>query len=83
MIGGDYSTKFSPWMALGCLSPRKIYHELKAYETSRVANKSTYWVVFEMIWRDFFRFFGYAPSPAPPSSPRGPGSDRPLAASQT
>ena len=28
MLGGDYSTKFAPWMALGCLSPRKIYHEI-------------------------------------------------------
>ena len=22
-----------------------------------MANKSTYWVVFEMIWRDYFHFF--------------------------
>lgn len=22
-----------------------------------MSNKSTYWVVFELIWRDFFRFF--------------------------
>eukprot|EP00667_Euglena_gracilis_P007028 EG_transcript_7094 len=57
MLGADYSTKFSPWMAFGCLSPRKVFHEIKAYEKKRVANKSTYWVVFEMIWRDFFRFF--------------------------
>lgn len=24
MLGGDYSTKFAPWLALGCLSPRKV-----------------------------------------------------------
>jgi deoxyribodipyrimidine photo-lyase len=57
MIGGDYSTKFSPWLAHGCLSPRRIYHEIQSYESKVVANKSTYWVIFELIWRDYFRFF--------------------------
>ncbi|KAI7840945.1 hypothetical protein COHA_005375 [Chlorella ohadii] len=58
MLGGDYSTKFAPWLAHGCLSPRTIYHEIKRYESQTgIANKSTYWVVFELIWRDFFRFF--------------------------
>lgn len=57
MVGGDYSTKFSPWLAHGNLSPRMIYHEIKKYESKRVENKSTYWVIFELIWRDFFRFF--------------------------
>lgn len=57
MLGGDYSTKFSAWMAAGCLSPRQVYHEIKRYEQQRTANKSTYWVVFELLWRDFFRFY--------------------------
>jgi deoxyribodipyrimidine photo-lyase len=55
MLGADYSTKFAPWMAAGCLSPRTIFHEVKKYEEQRTANKSTYWVIFELIWRDFFR----------------------------
>ncbi|KAI3426359.1 hypothetical protein D9Q98_008731 [Chlorella vulgaris] len=59
MLGGDYSSKFSAWLAHGCLSPRTVYHEIKRYERQTgTANKSTYWVIFEMIWRDFFRFFG-------------------------
>ena len=57
MIGGDYSTKLSPALAHGCISPRRIYHEVKKYETERTSNKSTYWVVFELIWRDYFKFF--------------------------
>ena len=28
MLGPDYSTKFSPWLALGCLSPRTIHQEV-------------------------------------------------------
>ncbi|MGH1436308.1 MAG: DASH family cryptochrome [Lewinella sp.] len=58
LIGGDYSTKFSAWLAQGCLSPKKIYHELKKYEAERGANKSTYWLFFELLWRDFFRLMG-------------------------
>ncbi len=56
MIGSDYSTKFSPWLALGCLSPREIYYELKKYEAKFSANDSTYWLIFELLWRDYFRF---------------------------
>ncbi|PSR12268.1 MAG: cryptochrome DASH [Bacteroidetes bacterium] len=55
MIGGDYSSKFSPWLALGCLSPKMVYAELTRYEAERGANKSTYWLFFELLWRDFFR----------------------------
>jgi deoxyribodipyrimidine photo-lyase len=56
MLGPDFSSKFSPWLALGCLSPRYIYEEVKRYETERVSNESTYWLIFELIWRDYFRF---------------------------
>lgn len=57
MIGADYSTKLSPWLAHGNLSSRYVAMECKKYEQERVENKSTYWVVFELLWRDFFKFF--------------------------
>lgn len=57
MIGSDYSTKFSPWLAHGNVSPRYIARECRRYEEARVKNKSTYWVVFELLWRDYCRFF--------------------------
>ena len=56
LLGADYSSKFSAWLAHGCLSPRTIYDEVKRYEDERVSNKSTYWMIFELIWRDFFTF---------------------------
>ena len=56
MIGANYSSKFSAWLALGCLSPRELYFELKKYEAQYEANESTYWLVFELLWRDYFRF---------------------------
>lgn len=56
LLGKDYSSKFSAWLANGCLSPRRIYWEVKRYENERKKNVSTYWLVFELIWRDYFRF---------------------------
>lgn len=54
--GYRYSTRFSPWLAQGNLSPRKIWAELKRYEASVGANESTYWIGFELLWRDYFYF---------------------------
>jgi deoxyribodipyrimidine photo-lyase len=56
LLGLNYSSKFSPWLALGCLSARKIYAEIKAFEVQKVKNDSTYWLIFELLWRDYFRF---------------------------
>ena len=56
MIGENYSTKFSAWLSLGCLSPREIHSEIKKFEAQHSSNESTYWLVFELIWRDYFRF---------------------------
>ena len=70
----SFSAKISPWLALGCLSPRQIMHELKlqlggvavaaggcsgpvpgpGLQQSVPASAS--WLVFELLWRDFFRF---------------------------
>ena len=59
MVGQGYSTKFAPGLARGCVSPRRIAHECARYERERVANKSTYWVKFELTWRDFFVFYAH------------------------
>ncbi len=56
LVGPDYSSKLSAWLARGCLSPRRVYEEVKRYESERVSNDSTYWLVFELLWRDFFQF---------------------------
>ena len=56
LIGINFSTKFSPWLALGFISARQIYSYLKEYELAFIANESTYWIFFELLWRDFFRF---------------------------
>lgn len=56
MLGADYSSKFSAWLARGCLSPRYVYEQVQAYEQECVKNDSTYWLIFELMWRDYFRF---------------------------
>jgi deoxyribodipyrimidine photo-lyase len=56
LLGADYSSKFSPWLALGCISAKSIYYEVKRYEKERKKNQSTYWLIFELIWRDYFHF---------------------------
>jgi len=53
--GMDYSSKFSAYLSQGCLSPKKIMFELIKFEKERVKNDSTYWMFFELLWRDFFR----------------------------
>ena len=56
MLGKNYSGKFSPWLAHGCISARSIYQKVEEYETNVHKNVSTYWMKFELIWRDYFRF---------------------------
>ncbi len=56
LIGADYSSKLSAWLWNGCISPRQIYWEVKKYEKEIKKNQSTYWLVFELIWRDFFKY---------------------------
>lgn len=56
MLKFDDSTKFSFYLSIGALSPRYIYHRIKAFEAQFGGNESTYWVIFEMLWRDFFKF---------------------------
>jgi len=56
LIGADYSSKFSPWLAQGCISPRMIYYEVKRFEHEFEKNQSTYWLVFELLWRDYFKY---------------------------
>jgi deoxyribodipyrimidine photo-lyase len=57
--GWEFSSKFSAWLAQGCISPKQIYHELSQYETERTKNESTYWLFFELLWREFFHWHHY------------------------
>lgn len=56
LIGVDYSSKLSAWLANGSISPRIIYWEVKKFESDIIKNQDTYWLIFELIWRDYFKY---------------------------
>jgi deoxyribodipyrimidine photo-lyase len=55
MVGTDYSSRLSPWLALGNISARTVFDYIVHYENTVVSNASTYWLIFELLWRDFFQ----------------------------
>lgn len=68
IYGANFSCKISPWLAMGCLSPRFMFDELKKSVTGIISSGSTQkngtgrtdngmnWLMYELLWRDFFRF---------------------------
>jgi len=56
LAGADYSSKMSAWLALGCISPKQIYWRISQYEKQNGESVHTYWISFEMLWRDYFTF---------------------------
>eukprot|EP00252_Welwitschia_mirabilis_P000594 TRINITY_DN10573_c0_g1_i1.p2 TRINITY_DN10573_c0_g1~~TRINITY_DN10573_c0_g1_i1.p2 ORF type:complete len:110 (-),score=16.70 TRINITY_DN10573_c0_g1_i1:328-657(-) len=68
LYGANFSSKISPWLTTGCLSPRFVLEELKKGESisilsslrthsAHVSNDSSLnWLLCELQWRDFFKF---------------------------
>ncbi|MBM4006470.1 MAG: DASH family cryptochrome [Planctomycetes bacterium] len=57
LLGNDFSSRLSPWLSTGAISPREVAAEIRRYEVERTANDSTYWLFFELLWRDYFHFW--------------------------
>ncbi len=67
MLGEDFSTKLSAWLALGCITARHIHEYLVAFEQGSTPlgrgapgygkgeNRGTAAVRFELLWRDYMR----------------------------
>ena len=57
LIGLDYSSKFSAYLSLGCVSPRDIYWQLQQLLNKDPAKygEGCYWLTFELLWRDYFK----------------------------
>lgn len=64
IYGANFSCKISPWLAMGCLSPRSMFDELKKSASRTISAASNRkdgdtgmnWLMYELLWRDFFRF---------------------------
>lgn len=54
--GTDFSTKWSAWLASGALSARQAWAEVAAFEAQHGESESSYWIRFELLWRDHFRW---------------------------
>ncbi len=46
----------SAWLAMGCLSPRKVYWEVKNSENLPNAKAMFNHILLGLLWRDYFRF---------------------------
>lgn len=56
MLGVDFSSKWSPWLATGALSARTAWATIASFERAHGASESSYWLYFELLWRDHFRW---------------------------
>ena len=56
-FGPMQSSHLSAWLSHGCISPRQIWWDILEYEMREGANESTYWLRFELLWREFFRWY--------------------------
>lgn len=50
----DHVSLLSGWLAQGCLSARQVWREISQYEQQFGGNESSYWLKFELLWREFF-----------------------------
>ena len=50
------SSTLSPWLANGCISPRQVATAIHRFEDRHFANESTYWLYFELLWREYFHW---------------------------
>lgn len=56
LVGSEYSTKLSPWLANGSLSARYAFNMVLAYESQHPDTDSPYKIRFELMWRDYFKY---------------------------
>lgn len=69
LLGRDFSTKLSAFLAQGCITARQIHEEMAKYEDGKDSayenvkgygegeNDGTKAVRFELLWRDFMRLW--------------------------
>lgn len=54
LTGENFSTRLSESLNLGQLTPQMIVQLVNEYEQKNGSNKSTYWIKFEILWREYF-----------------------------
>ena len=56
LFGDNYASFVSTPLALGTLSVRWLWQQIEQFEQQVTTNESTYWLKFELLWREFFRW---------------------------
>lgn len=59
LMGDTNFTRFSEFLALGCVSTKEIIRQLKACETRTLSSDGTEWILFELLWREYFFWMAY------------------------
>ena len=54
LVGTEFSSKLSPFLALGSLSVRRIWQVLLEYQAREGADEGSEWLKQELLWREFF-----------------------------
>ncbi|MDP5293259.1 DASH family cryptochrome [Oceanimonas sp. CHS3-5] len=56
LTGRYFSSHLSAALAWGCLSPRMVWHRILAYEQQWGSDEHSYWLKFELLWREYFHW---------------------------
>lgn len=54
----EMSSRLSPWLAHGCISPKMVYQALEQYKKRTRDESGAYSIFIELLWRDYFRLMG-------------------------
>ena len=54
LVGSEFSSKFSPFLANGSLSVRQIWQALEVHQASFGPSEGCDWMRQELLWREFF-----------------------------
>ena len=54
LVGTEFSSKFSPFLSIGSLSVRRIWHTVLRYQELHGADEGSEWMKQELLWREFF-----------------------------
>jgi deoxyribodipyrimidine photo-lyase len=54
LVGTEFSSKFSPYLAIGSLSVRRIWQTVLDYQGQCGADEGSEWLKQELLWREFF-----------------------------
>ncbi|CAN6829948.1 unnamed protein product [Brassica oleracea] len=84
VFGANFSCKISPWLAMGSISPRSMFDELKKTISASTTpstpprngpgDTGLNWLMYELLWRDFFRFITKKYSSAKTQVEAGPAT---------